>query len=59
VGSREPMEMLEYSLRAMQAMHGAHDTWVLDEEDRPDVRALCERLQVHHFTRLHRPEYRQ
>jgi cellulose synthase (UDP-forming) len=28
-----------------------HDTWVLDEEGKPEVAALCERLGARHFTR--------
>ncbi len=59
VPDAEPIDMLERSLRALVAIEYPHDTWLLDEGDDPAVRALCERLGVRHFTRLHRPEYQQ
>jgi len=57
VPGQEPVEMLEQTLPALIALHGPHDTWVLDEGDDPTVRALCARLGAHHATRKHRPEY--
>jgi cellulose synthase/poly-beta-1,6-N-acetylglucosamine synthase-like glycosyltransferase len=53
----ESVEMLEQTLTALVALEYPHDTWVLDEGDLPEVRALCARLGVHHFSRLGRPEY--
>ena len=52
----ESLEMLEVTLKALVAMDGPHDTWVLDEGDEPAVRALCIRLGAHHFSRRHHPE---
>ena len=61
VPSREPIEMLERTLRAMTRVeyHGSVDAWVLDEGDDPAVQALAASLGVHHFTRKGRPEYHQ
>jgi cellulose synthase/poly-beta-1,6-N-acetylglucosamine synthase-like glycosyltransferase len=53
----ESIEMLEQTLTAMVAMDYPHDSWVLDEGDVPEVRALCARLGVRHFTRRDRPDY--
>jgi hypothetical protein len=47
----ESLPMLEQTLRAMVAMRYPHDTWLLDEGNDPDARALCARLGVRHFTR--------
>ncbi len=57
VSSGEPLDMLATTLEAMVAMDYPHDTWVLDEEDTPEVRALCERLGAHHFSRKGKPYY--
>lgn len=57
VPQNEPVAMLEQTLRAMVAIDYPHDTWVLDEGDDAEVRSLCERLGVRHFTRRHLPEY--
>ncbi|MEX2552822.1 MAG: glycosyltransferase [Actinomycetota bacterium] len=51
VPGAEPIEMLETTLRAMVAMDYPHETWVLDEGDNEEVKALCRRLKVGHFTR--------
>src|SRR5688572_6683174 len=53
----EPLEMLERTVQALVAMRYPHDTWVLDEGDTGEVKALCKRLGVQHYTRLHKPEY--
>ena len=53
----EPIEMLEETLSAMVSMHYPHDTWVLDEGDSPEVKALCHRLGVCHFSRKHMSQY--
>ena len=57
VATHEPIEMLEQTVRAMRDMDVAHDTWVLDEEDNADVRALCARLGLRHFSRSTMPQY--
>ena len=57
VATHEPLDMLELTLRAMLAMHGEHDTWLLDEGNDDETRALCERLGVRHFTRRGIPEH--
>jgi len=51
VPSKEPLAMLETTLRALIGMRYPHDTWVLDEEGEPAVAALCERLGARYFTR--------
>jgi cellulose synthase (UDP-forming) len=53
----ESIRVLERTLTAMRDQEGhPHDVWVLDEGDDPDVRQLCERLGVRHFSRkgIHR-----
>jgi cellulose synthase (UDP-forming) len=57
VPGAESIEMLEETVRGLVAMDYPHDTWVLDEGDDGDVRALCERLGARHFSRRDRPEY--
>jgi cellulose synthase (UDP-forming) len=57
VPGAESLEMLETTLKGMLAMHYPHDTWVLDEGDAAEVKALCARLGVHYFTRKHKPHY--
>ena len=57
VPGSEPLEMLELTVRGLVDMDYPHDTWVLDEGDAPEVRALCDRLGARHFTRKHHPEY--
>jgi cellulose synthase/poly-beta-1,6-N-acetylglucosamine synthase-like glycosyltransferase len=51
VPGAEPLEMLESTVRALVAMDYPHETWVLDEGDDDEVKALCQRLEVGHFTR--------
>jgi cellulose synthase/poly-beta-1,6-N-acetylglucosamine synthase-like glycosyltransferase len=53
----EPVEMLEQTLSALVGLDYPHDTWVLDEDDSDEVKALCKRLGANHFTRKHKPEY--
>jgi cellulose synthase (UDP-forming) len=57
VAGTEPIEMLEETVRAIVAMDYPHESWVLDEDDQPDVRALCERLGARHFSRKGRAGY--
>ena len=47
----EDIEMLARTVRMLVGIDYPHETWVLDEGDDPDVRALCERKGAHHFTR--------
>ncbi|MGI8876630.1 MAG: hypothetical protein ACR2KP_20360 [Egibacteraceae bacterium] len=54
VASKEPLAMLRRTIMAIAAMDYPHDTWVLDEEDDPAVRALCEEAGARHYTRRHR-----
>lgn len=57
VPGEESLALLEHSLAALVALDYPHDTWVLDEGDLPEVRALCARLGARHFSRRGRPEY--
>ncbi|MGH7733799.1 MAG: glycosyltransferase family 2 protein, partial [Gemmatimonadales bacterium] len=57
VPGAEPLDMLAETLRALVAVRGHHDTWVLDEGDSADVRALAESLGVRHFSRRGMPHY--
>lgn len=51
VAGEEPLEMLEKTVQGLIAMQYPHDTWVLDEEDDDEVKALCRRLGANHFSR--------
>ncbi|MCA1704890.1 MAG: glycosyltransferase, partial [Actinobacteria bacterium] len=53
----ESIEMLEETLCALVSMQYPHETWVLDEGDSPEVKALCRRLGVRHFSRKDRSSY--
>jgi cellulose synthase (UDP-forming) len=57
VPGSEPLAMLRQTLMGMKAAEYPHDTWVLDEGDMPDVRALCRELGVRHFSRHGLKEY--
>lgn len=57
VPGAEPIEMLEQTVQAMIAMDYPHDTWVLDEGDDAEVKALCARLGAKHFSRKNLPAY--
>lgn len=57
VPSDEPVTMLERTLAALAALDYPHDTWVLDEGDDPEVKRLCARLGVLHFSRRHLAQY--
>ena len=48
---REPIEMLERTLRAAVAMRGAHRTWLLDDGDELRLRALAQRVGAGYLTR--------
>jgi cellulose synthase/poly-beta-1,6-N-acetylglucosamine synthase-like glycosyltransferase len=53
VPDREPIEMAERTLRAARAIvyDGKLDLWLLDEGDSDQVKEMCKRLGVHHFSR--------
>ncbi len=53
VPGKEPLSMVRATLEgAVRVEHdGVLDVWLLDEGDDPEVKRLCERLGVRHFTR--------
>lgn len=53
VPGKEPFSMVRATLEAaVRITHdGALDVWLLDEGDDPEVKRLCRRLRVRHFTR--------
>ncbi|MBH1934446.1 glycosyltransferase [Streptomyces sp. AV19] len=53
VPGKEPLSMVRATLEgAVRVQHeGLLDVWLLDEGDDPEVKRLCERLGVRHFTR--------
>lgn len=57
----EPLEMAEKTLEAaIKVRHdGPMDVWLLDEGNDPDVKAMCARLGVHHFSRKGVARYNQ
>ncbi|MGD0604836.1 MAG: glycosyltransferase family 2 protein [Streptosporangiaceae bacterium] len=56
VPEKEPIEVAMRTLKAAREIvyGGTFDVWLLDEGDSEDVRAMCGRLGVHHFTRKDR-----
>lgn len=56
VPHKEPVEMAERTLRAAKAIvyGGRLDLWILDEGNSDEVKEMCKRLGVHHFTRKDR-----
>ena len=56
VPNKEPIEMAERTLRAAKAIvyGGKLDLWILDEGDSDEVKEMCKRLGVHHFSRKDR-----
>ena len=53
VPGKEPIELAERTLRAATRIiyDGPFDVWLLDEGDSDDVKRMCARLGVRHFTR--------
>ncbi|MFF4804206.1 glycosyltransferase family 2 protein [Streptomyces sp. NPDC001351] len=53
VPGKEPLEMVTKTLEAAVRLRhrGLLHIWLLDEGDDPEVKAVCERLGVHHFSR--------
>ncbi|WP_299036960.1 cellulose synthase catalytic subunit [uncultured Pseudokineococcus sp.] len=61
VPGKEPVEMAEKTLAAARDVRydGVLDVWLLDEGDDDEVRAMCARLGVHHFSRKGVDEWNQ
>ncbi|MDP3890039.1 glycosyltransferase [Nocardioides sp.] len=61
VPSSEPVSILEETIPAMLAIRHPEpfDVWILDEGDDPEVRALCAKYGVHHFSRRGIDRYNQ
>jgi cellulose synthase/poly-beta-1,6-N-acetylglucosamine synthase-like glycosyltransferase len=57
VPEAESHEMLEQTVRALVALDYPHDTWVLDEGDQEEIKALCRRTGAFHFSRKRMPHY--
>ncbi|MGI8995339.1 MAG: glycosyltransferase family 2 protein, partial [Pyrinomonadaceae bacterium] len=57
VPGAEPLAMLAETVRALVALDYPHDTWVLDEGDDEQVKALCLRLGADYFSRGNLPHY--
>ncbi|EFF91210.1 glycosyl transferase [Streptomyces sp. e14] len=53
VPGKEPLEMVTRTLQAAVRLRhrGVMHVWLLDEGDDDEVKAVCARLGVHHFTR--------
>jgi cellulose synthase/poly-beta-1,6-N-acetylglucosamine synthase-like glycosyltransferase len=53
VPNKEPIAMAERTLRAAKEIvyRGILDVWLLDEGNSDEVKAMCARLGVHHFSR--------
>ena len=56
VPDKEPAELAERTLRAAKGIvyAGTLDLWLLDEGNCDEIREMCRRLGVHHFTRKDR-----
>ncbi|SNY30246.1 Glycosyltransferase, catalytic subunit of cellulose synthase and poly-beta-1,6-N-acetylglucosamine synthase [Paractinoplanes atraurantiacus] len=61
VPGKEPIDMVERTLwAARQVRHaGVYEVWLLDEGDDDDVRGMCARLGVRHFSRKGVEAYNQ
>ncbi|MCM2392201.1 glycosyltransferase family 2 protein [Streptomyces albipurpureus] len=61
VPGKEPLEMVTKTLEAaVRIRHrGQLHVWLLDEGDDADVKEVCARLGVHHFSRKGVPEWNQ
>jgi cellulose synthase/poly-beta-1,6-N-acetylglucosamine synthase-like glycosyltransferase len=53
VPGKEPVDVVERTMRAARFVRhpGVFDLWICDEGDHPEVRAMCRRVGVNHFTR--------
>lgn len=59
VPASESVDLLHKTLPAMVRANYAHDTWLLDEGDDEEVRIICKRYGVKHFSRHGIPDYNQ
>ncbi|MEE4425348.1 glycosyltransferase family 2 protein [Streptomyces bugieae] len=61
VPGKEPLAMVTRTLQAAVRVrhHGPVHVWLLDEGDDPEVKEVCRRLGVRHFTRKGIPEWNQ
>ncbi len=61
VPSREPVEVVRKTLEAACRIRhqGTLHVWLLDEQDNPTVRSMCQDLGVRHFTRRGIERYNQ
>lgn len=57
VPGKEPLAMLERTLIAMTEADYPHDTWLLDEGNDNEVKQLCKKLGVYHFSRKGTAKY--
>lgn len=57
VPKSEPVDLLHACLPAMMKADYPHDTWILDEGNSPEVKAVCELYGVNHFSRHGVSEY--
>ncbi|AEV86459.1 glycosyl transferase [Actinoplanes sp. SE50] len=51
VPGKEPVAMVEQTLRAAVRIRGEHDVWLLDEGNDDDVRKMCADVGARHFSR--------
>lgn len=58
VPSSEPLELLYKCLPAMVNVDYPHDTWLLDEGNDPEVKKICKKYGVLHFSRKDREEFK-
>ncbi len=52
----EPFEMLKETLTAIKTITYPHVTWCCDEANDPDVKKLCEQLNIHHVIRTNKKD---
>lgn len=57
VPKAEPLDVVETTMRAMAAVRGVCDNWILDEGDDPEVKRLAGELGLRHFSRKGHPEW--
>ncbi len=57
VPGMESLELLHKCLPAMVNVLYPHDTWLLDEGNNPEVKAICEQYGVMHFSRRGKEEF--
>jgi len=55
----EPIESLAATLRKMRDVKYPHDSYLLDEEDNPEAKAICEEENVIHLSRKGIEKYNQ